>query len=376
MMIVLFFVVSWAAASGGVSDVSLCDESTDDVELVEEQSTQLLQVTRALQRTAIHQNQWDLQSILTDSPRGSFLSHMRVLVKAVSLTYNSSGPDNSSTLLGRGWERLHNLDRDPSPGGVFARVFASHAAQAAVVAFKGVCTDPHLEQCQMDQCYLTKIQNYGLLSREVAKLSGFRPEACSKYQLDYAAEARQFVDQVQWALPGYSLLLTGHSLGGMLAIVTAAQQPNRLKALTFAPTPFHFVLTQELHFSPQQISALIAKDLVATCDPYDCGINAAYAELARVGAETCLYVDTQEPQPCVGLPLPYSMPAWRNYTVKRNVTDAIPELLCKGSAHRWRRYEDLVLSENSEGKPNHLPICSTDFSVLQTTWRALQRPLN
>ena len=342
-------------------------------------TTQLLQVSHVLQRGPVGTVPyfWNLQSILSDNPPGTFLMHMSALVQAVGLTYNTSRPlasrvEGSWSAGVSKWDRLYEFDTDPSPGGVFARVFVDRANKAGIIAFKGICTDPHIEQCQIDQCYLVKIQNYGMLSADVAELSGFMPESCDRHQqyLNYAAQANQVVQQVQRALPKYSLLLTGHSLGGMLAIVTAAQQPNRLKALTFAPTPFNVVLTQELHFSEEQIKALQVNDLVATCDPYDCGINAIYAHRARLGAETCLYLYMQEPSPCQGLAVPYTSPTWREHVgAGSNVTAAIPDLLCKGSAHRWQRYESAILQSNSRGQPVNLPVCSTDFSVLETALR-------
>ena len=362
----------WVVLATAWSSCTTFEEAETDTDIF---NTQLLQLSHVLQRGPTR-DFWDLQGILTDSPPGTFLARMKTLVHAVGLTYNSSRPHADSAghktePIGMGtWDRLRELDRDPSPGGVFARVFVDRESKAGIVVFKGVCTDPHLEQCQIDQCYLIKIQNYGLLSAQVAKLSGFDPAGCAQRQpyLDYTAQANEFIRQVQTKLPDYSLLLTGHSLGGMLAIVTAAQQPKLLKALTFAPAPFHWVLTSELHFSEEQVSALRANDLVATCDPYDCGINAIYANQARAGAETCLYLHMQEPSPCQGLQEPYSSATWR----KRNSSAAnisIPDLLCKGSAHRWRRYEEIVLRTDSQGQPVNLPVCSTDFSVLETAFQ-------
>ena len=51
-------------------------------------------------------------------------------------------------------------------------------------------------------------------------------------------------------------------------------------------------------FSNEQMEALNADDLVATCDAFDCGINSLYVEQARVGAKTCLYVKEDEPSSC------------------------------------------------------------------------------
>lgn len=56
------------------------------------------------------------------------------------------------------------------------------------------------------------------------------------------------VRQVQKDLPKHSLTLTGHSMGGLMAMVTAARQPKVLKAMTFAPTPFHVIMNDELKF--------------------------------------------------------------------------------------------------------------------------------
>jgi len=37
-------------------------------------------------------------------------------------------------------------------------------------------------------------------------------------------------------------------MGGLMAMVTAARQPKVLKAMTFAPTPFHVIMNDELKF--------------------------------------------------------------------------------------------------------------------------------
>ena len=39
-------------------------------------------------------------------------------------------------------------------------------------------------------------------------------------------------------------------------------------------------------------------DLVALCDPYDCGINAFFAPGARLPATTCLFLEQEEPKTC------------------------------------------------------------------------------
>ncbi|CAE7180485.1 unnamed protein product [Symbiodinium pilosum] len=167
--------------------------------------------------------------------------------------------------------------------------------------------------------------------------------------------------------------MTGHSLGGLLAIVTAYRMG--LKALTFAPTPFHNVLKQELHLTDAQISSMDSEDLVATCDPFDCGINSVYVNEARRGAKTCLYVDTDEPFPCKFLPAPYETEGWRTllHTPGPWLLPAAFNLLCKLSAHHWERYEEIVLAREGDDGPRNLPVCNTDYSVLDITDNMLQK---
>jgi len=39
-------------------------------------------------------------------------------------------------------------------------------------------------------------------------------------------------------------------------------------------------------------------EMVALCDPYDCGINAFFVPGARLAATTCLFLEQEEPRPC------------------------------------------------------------------------------
>ena len=51
-----------------------------------------------------------------------------------------------------------------------------------LLVFRGVCTEPRHEQCQVDLCYLDAIQNYGAASANVSKLMGFDLRTCARLQ--------------------------------------------------------------------------------------------------------------------------------------------------------------------------------------------------
>lgn len=47
-----------------------------------------------------------------------------------------------------------------------------------------------------------------------------------------------------------------------------------------------------------QVDARTSPEMVALCDPYDCGINAFFVPGARLAATTCLFLEQEEPRPC------------------------------------------------------------------------------
>eukprot|EP00438_Fugacium_kawagutii_P034108 Skav208658 [mRNA] locus=scaffold357:126691:127617:- [translate_table: standard] len=305
---------------------------------------------------------------------------MEVFVRANDMVYNTTKPWYNADLDkldafeagGKTWQRLRQFDRDPQPGGVFARVFRMEPDSGTVViAFKGICVERGLEQCIMDWCFLSKAQSYGALSTDMSTMFGASPEICQKYQgqLNFTDQADDLVRQVQRALPKHSITLTGHSMGGLLSMVTAARQSKVLKAMTFAPTPFHHIMNDEVKLSDKEIQSLNSDNLVATCDAFDCGINSLYVKQARIGAKTCLYVNEEEPSSCQGMAAePYESVGWRQKLKtdpSQGMLKALPNLMCKQSAHEWwLRYSKLVLRRRADGSPANLPVCSTAYSVL------------
>lgn len=304
----------------------------------------------------------DLLAKLADHPPGAFLQLMAPLVQATTLSYDEpSLVEGVATIDADGsggpkWERAPALEKTSTRGGVHARVFVSHQTKQAIIAFRGSCEDDSNRQCQVDKCFLRSISAFGSISR-----FAFPTNAnCSQFdsELDYVSQADMVVRAAQAKLVDYAVLLTGHSLGGGLAMVSAARQPGVLQAVTFAPTPFHAVLRQHVGLSEEEISQLPAQDLVATGFLYDLLINTAYVPNARQGATTCLYTHIQTPlvcNPSMVRPQPDSL--W--VTARR--------LACKAVSHEWKGYRRLVLQLSADLTPAHLPTCSTSFSTLTDT---------
>lgn len=303
----------------------------------------------------------DILTALQDKPRGEFFGLIQPLVEAVTINYYGvSGPEfdpafANATISGGGWKRLVEVEVDLEQGGLHARAFVNHEARRGILTFRGICLENEHRQCQVDKCFLQSVRAFG----EYSPLLFDAGVDCSELgdTVDYVAQADAAVRAMQAHLPGYALMLTGHSMGGALAIVTAARQPGVLQAVTFAPTAFNVMLADLLHFSEDQLAQLPSDDLIAIGDQYDCMINTVAVHQARQGSTTCLYETFEEPSMCE-----VQMKQSLSYS-KLSFPKAI---MCKVTTHQWSRYRQLILARGaSQSEPAHLPRCDARFSTFQ-----------
>jgi len=262
------------------------------------------------------------------------------------------------------WEPLPELEVDSREGGIHALPFVDHGAKRAIIAFRGSCMEHEHKECRADACVLDRWQTQGAWSRLV--FGNEDANSCwsfSAAQLDYLAQAENVTTRIQQRLPGYAVLLVGHSLGGFLSMLTAMKQPETLQALTFSPSPFHTAALQSLGLTEDQLDSLAGTaNRVALGDPYDLIVNTIEVPLARKGTLSCVYDDWDavEPTEC----------KYANQMLKDRMIMPIefPFLaICKKAAHNWDRYTRLIQQRKANNvTPLVLPNCSRQFSIIST----------
>ncbi|CAK0816445.1 unnamed protein product [Prorocentrum cordatum] len=141
-------------------------------------------------------------------------------------------------LLGAACQRPRCCPRAACPG----LLRQGGAAKRAVVAFRGACFNSEDHRCRRDFC-AGWLANGG--SYVWAALSDWKALYGALYcrwtwaaarasdRVDYLAAAVRAAGAAEAALPGHALLLTGHSLGGLLALLAAAEVG--LPAVALAP---------------------------------------------------------------------------------------------------------------------------------------------
>jgi len=321
-------------------------------------------------------NRWDVPAALADHPPGAYFQLMNPTVAGTALGYCHMDPSSKSvcdlpTTLnekysgGGTWERLTAFEQNPSEGGVHNLVFVDHKARRALLVFRGSCMSSNYTECHADHCVLNRWRTFGSDSRiMMAQGWNCRQFDADQARLDYISQARNLTKTLQEHLgPSYALLLSGHSLGGFLAMLMAMEQPQTLQALAFSPSPFHNAALESLKLTEEQMDALPGvNDRVAVGDPFDLIPNTAEVPLARKGALSCVYDDWDEVEP-VQCHKPWIKPMLKDKSF--GILGFPLMSMCKKAAHDWGRYTRLLLERQSDGaRPHWLPKCSKNFSIM------------
>lgn len=357
--------------------LTCCAASDDDVSLLQTSSTK----------------DWDLKGAMADLPGGAYFQVMDPVMEAVNFAYKASdGPDHDEEYEemkhlktqfhgAERWTRVSDIELNPEGAGVHAFSFADSITDKMIIAFRGSCqshgapsgsqgkerellaTDKYSSQCAADACFQLRYKAFGEHSENAFGSEDFNKcNSFKKEELDYIHQARELVHKAQKQFPQRTILLTGHSLGGMLATLVAARQPSKLQALTFAPVAwYHALYDQEgLGLSDAEVERLESTApgrRVALSDPYDAAISSMALGSARAGAMTCLYNDEEniEPVHCQGVAEMVS-------NAKLSADDMKTVMACRTSVHRWNRYLGFVRMTSASGAPLVTPKCRQAFS--------------
>uniref|UniRef100_A0A7S2G2V0 AB hydrolase-1 domain-containing protein n=1 Tax=Alexandrium andersonii TaxID=327968 RepID=A0A7S2G2V0_9DINO len=255
---------------------------------------------------------------------------------------------------------MMDLHQDPNIG-AHSFVFVNNKSKQVIMAFRGGCFDNSKKTCRGDSCFTLAHQTLGSVTNKIYGSPFFyQCSAIDREKLHYEEQASERVKRVKEALPGYSILLVGHSLGGYLAAYTAAQFPGDVQAVAFAP----LTVGRELEnhgFAGEDLDKHATGDIITLCDPYDCTINSLAEHDARRGTVSCFYDEwnsTQVPSSCFGM---------KDYASDLEMDGAewVALSKCVLESHLYTRYRNLTLlpSKGDASKPL-LPTCSSSLSVL------------
>lgn len=182
-------------------------------------------------RTKGWPNVSDVMSNGTDQQKSDLLEPvLKAVLQGYGATHGSyrSASMVDACILGRGWERLRDLEADPPGGGMHALVFWHADTQRGLVVFRGSDLGDNRVSRHADFCG-QKVLFEGAGFEE---LPSPERDGWSMYQLDYLRQAQGVVRKVLVKLGKETrLLLVGHSLGAGLAAIVAGtwKKPSNAK---------------------------------------------------------------------------------------------------------------------------------------------------
>lgn len=327
---------------------------------------------------------WDLAKVFRDDPRGAYLDLMEPLVYTSFLTYtttqgtpystwygnswggtwaddygaNASGPGGMSG--GGTWERLYAVEQDPSQGGAHMRAIVDHGAKRVILAFRGACLNTQYPQCVTDMCAVYLARN-GVNSTI---------STCQHIALNlgvYIEEATADINRTRALLgPDYAIMVTGHSLGGLLTLTAGATDvlPG-VQYVGLEPTPYGLVLRQVLNLTDDQLAKLNVANRYAVYDPTDLW-STSYGPLDvyRPATTVCVYDGVPPPVECTDCVAAVqaasngvNSTAAMEYCFTQPVSPIYGNSLCKEAVHFLDNYVDVLLKLRHPDGSVVVPTC-------------------
>jgi len=308
---------------------------------------------------------WDLDAAVADKPLGTYHRVADPIAHTVRLSYTATqGIDRHEDEVnatipeeragGGSWQRLSEAERDPLEG-LKAVVLYDIAAQRAIIGFRGLNLSPLPGDSNRDAdiCAALALGLEEATSQAAADCSRFSPET-----IDYFAQAVSVVQQTTLLLPGFSVLLTGHSLGASLAVLVAAKLGGGLKAFTFGLGDLSKALTTRLGFGTDDFEGLAAMvgpvrfvGVENPCDPTY--LHVVTSTGSQIGATICVNTNATVVPGC------HACAAAGGDLSKPSCG------ICFERAHAFRAYLDVVEI------PSEVPTCAPSDTSLRVTQQVL-----
>jgi hypothetical protein len=216
------------------------------------------------------------------------------LSSAWTKKYFASTSTPGALTAGGVWERIHELEHDSrNDTSPHMRVIVDHTKKRAIMAFRGACLDPHKPDCNNDMCVLQQ----ALLTTCVDG------EALLKKHGDYVKMAAADVKAVHKHLgDSYALIVSGHSLGGMLAMTVDSikgMEEFNYQVVALEPTPWGNVARHLEGVSKSELATWDVDRRYATYEPHDLA-STSFEPMTtlRPSATVCVYEHAPLPKAC------------------------------------------------------------------------------